>query len=193
VELSVDTGLNYGEVSDNPSGTESDRMANEVVAAPPASGWEEVTATLTAYLAACGISDETKAVDLIREIKHRMAVRLPVHAHEPLAAVALEEAEKLMDCCIMQTLGLKYSPSQEQLFAARVAVLSDLASWGWTNGHEVASGSQAEALRAAILVPLPPRNELPMETQTLELGYWKLRSFLKYKLRRLTHYFRRCE
>jgi hypothetical protein len=163
------------------------------VADPQASGWEEVTATLTAYLAACGINDETKAGDLIREIKHRMAVRLPVHAHEPLPAVALEEAEKLMDCWIMQTLGLKYPPSQEQLFAARAAILSSRVSWEWTNGHEVASGSQAEALRAAILVPLPPRNELPMETQPLELGYWKLRSFLKYKLRRLVRYFRHRE
>lgn len=165
-------------------------MADGMMQDPQASGWEEVTATLTAYLAACGISDEAKAVDLIREIKHRMAARLPLHEEEPLPAVAVEETEKLMDRWIMQALGLKYPFPQEQLFAARVAILSGAVSGEWANGHELTPGSQAEALQAAMVMPLPPKSELAMERQTLELGYWNLRSFLKYKLCRLGQYFR---
>ncbi len=189
----MEARINCAQAQQNQVSGGSDHMADGAVRDPQASGWEEVTATLTVYLAACGISDDAKALALMQEIKHRMAARLPLRADESLPAVAVEEVEKLMDRWITQALGLKYPFPQQQLFAARMAILSSAVRAAWANGHELSPAGQAEALRSAMVIPLPPKSELAMEAQPLELGYWNLRSLLKYELSRLVHYFRRRE
>ena len=185
----MDAGLKYAQASQHPSNRESDRMADGVVGDPQISGWEEVTATLTAYLAACGITECAEVAPLIREIKHRVVIRLPLYADESLPAVAIEETQRSIDQWAIQALGLNYPVTSEEVFAARATFLSGTVSGKWSLSPEATPGSLIQALRAARVVPIPPKSGLTIEIQPLEIGYWKLSTLLKYELRRLILYF----
>jgi hypothetical protein len=187
----VDAGLKYAQASQHPSNRESDRMADGAVRDPQISGWEEVTATLTAYLAACGITERAEVAPLIREIERRVVIRLPLYADESLPAVAIEETQRLIDQWAIQALGLNYPVASEQVFAARAAFLSGTFSGKWSLSRQALPGNLSQALPVAIVVPTPPKSELTIEIQPLEIGYWKMSTLLKYELRRLIRYFRR--
>jgi hypothetical protein len=152
------------------------------------SGWEEVSSTLIAYLAACGITEHAEVAPLIREIERRVVIRLPLYADESLPVVAIEETQRLIDHWAIQALGLNYPVvASEQVFAARAALLAGTVSGKWS----ALSGNLSQALPAAIVVPVPPKSELTIEIQPLEIGYWKLRTLLKYEVHRVIRYFRR--
>ena len=156
------------------------------------SGWEEVSSTLIAYLAACGITERAEVAPLIREIERRVVIRLPLYADESLPAVAIEETQRLIDHWAIQALGLNYPVvASEQVFAARAALLAGTVSGKWSLSPEATPGSLTQALRAARVVPIPPKSELTIEIQPLEIGYWKLRTLLKYEVHRVIRYFRR--
>lgn len=146
-------------------------------------------ATLTAYLAACGITECAEVAPLIREIKRRVVIRLPLYADESLPAVAIEETQRFIDQWAIQALGLNYPVASEEVFAARATFLSGK----WSLSPEATPGSLTQTLRAARVVPIPPKSELTIEIQPLEIGYWKLSTLLKYELRRLIRYFCRRE
>jgi hypothetical protein len=168
-------------------------MADGVVRDPQISGWEEVTVTLTAYLAACGITKHAEVASLIREVERRVVSRLPLYADESLPAVAIEETQRLIDQWAIQALGLNYPLASEQVFAARAAFLASTVSGRWSLSCQALPGNLIQALPAAIVVPIPPKSELTIEIQPLKIGYWKLRILLKYELRRLIRYFCRRE
>lgn len=189
----MDAGLKYAQASQHPSNRESDRIADGVVRDPQISGWEEVTVTLTAYLAACGITERAEVASLIREIERRVVIRLPLYADESLPVVAIEETQRLIDQWAIQALGLNYPVASEQVFATRAALLAGTVSGRWSLSRQALPGNLSQALPAAIVVPIPPKSELTIEIQPLEIGYWKLRTLLKYELRRLIRYFCRRE
>lgn len=170
----------------------SERVEGEAVRDLRGSGWgEEVSSTLIAYLAACGITERAEVAPLIREIERRVAIRLPLYADESLPAVAIEETQRLIDHWAIQALGLNYPVASEQVFAARAALLAGTVSGKWSLSRQALPGNLSQALPVAIVVPIPPKSELTIEIQPLEIGYWKLRTLLKYELRRLIRYFRR--
>jgi uncharacterized lipoprotein YmbA len=169
----------------------SERVGDEAVRDLRGSGWEEISSTLIAYLAACGITERAEVAYWIREIERRVVIRLPLYADESLPAVAIEETQRLIDHWAIQALGLNYPVASEQVFAARAALLAGTISGKWSLSRQALSGNLSQALPAAIVVPVPPKSELTIEIQPLEIGYWKLRTLLKYEVHRVIRYFRR--